>query len=84
MAYCWDQHSGLTYLKREDAGICVSSEQELKSVLHQICCDTSMICDYSHKAYLCGQKNHNRQHVQEMLLEDFKKYIATSGGYYKE
>lgn len=84
MAYCWDQHSGLTYLKREDAGICVSSEQEVKSVLHQICCDTSMICDYSYKAYLCGQKNHNRQQVQEMLLEDFKKYIATSGGYCKE
>ncbi|MGL9837144.1 hypothetical protein EB22_01365 [Enterococcus faecium] len=84
MAYCWDQHSGLTYLKREDAGICVSSEQELKSVLHQICCDPSMICDYSHKAYLCGQKNHNRQQVQEMLLEDFRKYFVTSGGYCKE
>lgn len=84
MAYCWDQHSGLTYLKREDAGICVSSEQEVESVLHQICCDTSMICDYSYKAYLCGQKNHNRQQVQEMLLEDFRKYFATSGGYCKE
>ena len=84
MAYCWEQHSGLTYLKREDAGSCVSSEQGVKSVLHQICCDTGMICDYSYKAYLCGQKNHKRQQVQEMLLEDFKKYIATSGGYSKE
>ena len=72
MAYCWDQHSGLTYLKSKDAGICVSSEQELKSVLHQICCDTGMICTYSRKAYLCGQKNHNRQQVQEMLLKEFE------------
>ncbi len=84
MAYCWDQHSGLTYLKREDAGICVSSEQELKSVLHQICCYTGVICTYSHKAYLCGQKNHNRHQMQEMLLKDFEKHIATSGGYSKE
>lgn len=81
MAYCWNQHSGLTYLKREDAGISVSTENELKSVLNQICCDTSMICDYSYKAYLCGEKNHKRQHVQEMLLEDFKEYSAISGEY---
>ena len=81
MAYCWDQHSGLTYLKREDTGICVSSEQELESVLHQICRDTNMICDYSYKAYLCGQRNHNRQQVQKMLLMDFMRYSTIWGGH---
>lgn len=79
MAYCWNQHSGLTYLKREDAGICVSSELELKSVLKQICCDTNIICDYSYKAFSCGKRNHNRQQVQKMLLEDFAKYMVSSG-----
>lgn len=83
MAYCWEQHSGLTYLRRENAGICISSKKELIEVLNRICSNSNIICDYSYRAYLCGQKNHHRQRVQGMLIEDFKKYIVTLGGYYE-
>lgn len=71
MAYCWKQQSGWTYLKREDAGICVSSEAELKKTLVDMVYDESVIKDYSYKAYECGVRNHDRRKVQEMLMNDF-------------
>lgn len=74
MAYCWDQHYGYTYLKRENAGICVSSEKELDLILSEICTNTDIIHDYSYKAYLCGKRNHSRKQVQKMLLDDFARY----------
>jgi len=71
LTYCWDQHSGYTYLKREDAGICVASAKELKKALWEICDDPEMIYEYAQKAYWCADKNHLRKHIQAMLLNDF-------------
>lgn len=75
MAYCWNKQSGWTYLKRENAGICVSSYQELKNELKKLCEDKNQINDYAYKAYLCGNEKHNRIKIQKMLKEDFSKYI---------
>lgn len=71
LAYCWDQHSGYTYLKREDAGICVASENELKKALRGFCDKPELICDYAQKAYRCAERNHLRKNTQAMLLMDF-------------
>lgn len=71
MAYCWNQQSGWTYLKREKAGICVSTEKELYEILRKIVEDKSIIEAYSQRAYVCGQKKHNKRVVQKMLLNDF-------------
>lgn len=76
IAYCWNKQSGWTYLKREDAGICVSSYKELKEELKKICEDKNRINNYSYKAYLCGQEKHNRTKIQKMLQEDFSNYIV--------
>ena len=73
LAFCWNQHSGLTYLKREDAALCVSSKEELYAVLSKICENPQIICDYSYKAYVCGKQNHDKKQVQKMLLDDFSK-----------
>lgn len=72
LAYCWEQHSGYTYLKRENAAICVSSYEELKNELWKICSNKSIINDYSYQAYICGNKNHSRNKLHQMLLTDFK------------
>lgn len=72
LAYCWKNHSGLTYLKKEDAAICVSSVGELKEILIKICNDHKIVEEYSQKAFLCAKRNHIRKKVQEMLLEDFR------------
>lgn len=73
LAFCWNQHSGLTYLKREDAALCVSSKEELYAVLSKICENPQIICDYSYKAYVCGKQNHDRKQIQKMLLDDFSE-----------
>lgn len=75
MAFCWNQHSGWTYLKREDAAMCVSTEEELKCELRKICEDPSYVDRYAKKAYLCGRKNHQKQEVQKKLLMDFNTVI---------
>lgn len=75
MAFCWNQHSGWTYLKREDAAICVSSEEELRHELKKICRNPSYVDQYAKKAYLCGRKNHRKEEVQKKLLKDFKAVI---------
>lgn len=75
LAFCWEQHSGLTYLKREDAALCVSSKEELYAVLSKICENPQIICDYSYKAYVCGKQNHDKKQVQKMLLDDFESEV---------
>lgn len=75
MAFCWNQHSGWTYLKREDAAICVNTEEELKCELRKICEDPSYVDWYAKKAYLCGRKNHQKADVQKKLLMDFEMAI---------
>ena len=75
MAYCWNKQSGWTYLKRENAGICVSNYDELKKCLNNICINKELINEYSYKAYICGNKNHDKRRIQKVLLNDFNQYI---------
>ena len=75
MAYCWEQHSGLTYLKKRDAAICVSSKRQLNLVIRSICKNTMIIEKYAKKAHSCGTMFHDRGKVQRMLLEDMKKCL---------
>ena len=75
LAYCWDKHSGLTYLKREDAAICVSSRKELYAQLNRIVNNPNVVKEYSKKAYECGMRNHRRLDVQNMLMKDFASVI---------
>ncbi len=75
MAYCWEEHSGLTYLKREDAAFCISDDKELKSTLLSIAENPQLITEYAQKAKECGERNHLRENVREMLLHDFSSAI---------
>lgn len=75
MAYCWQHHSGYTYLEREDAAFCVSSKKELQLMLNRIVNDKSLIQLYAKKAYDCGIRNHRRTDIQKMLLDDFAQII---------
>lgn len=76
LAYCWNQHSGWTYLKRENTAICISSADELKRELKEICNRPELIQEYAVNAYECGMRNHQRKKVQEGLMEDFKYVIS--------
>ena len=72
LAYCWKEQSGWTYLKREDAAICVESKEELKSSLQKLCDHPDLIETYAQKAFVCCKKNHQKKMVQENLLKDFE------------
>ena len=75
MAYCWNQHSGWTYLKKHDAAICVSNQVEMNDAIKRICSDTEIISEYSMKACECGVQYHDRKKIQEMLLNDMAKGV---------
>lgn len=74
LAYCWEQHSGFTYLKKRNAAVCVSSYDELLEAVNTLCDDTTKIVAYAALARECGEKYHNRLTVQNELLADFQKY----------
>lgn len=73
LAYCWNEQSGWTYLKREDAAICVDSKAELRKKLELINEKNELISEYAQKAYECCARNHCKKDVQERLLNDFYK-----------
>lgn len=73
LAYCWNEQSGWTYLKREDAAICVDSKAELREKLELINEKNELISEYAQKAYECCARNHCKKDVQEQLLNDFYK-----------
>lgn len=75
MAYCWDKHSGLTYLKKQDAAICISNKDELHETIRLLVNRPEIINQYAKKAINCGNKYHNRIVVQRELLNDFKEGI---------
>ena len=74
MAYCWEKHSGLTYLKMRDAAICITNKKELFSIIRSISEQPDIITKYAKKAVECGKLFHQKDVVQEHLLDDFKNW----------
>lgn len=72
LAICWKHHSGYTYLKKEDAALCVDSVSGIEKMLIKIINNPTLILEYSKKAFLCGQRNHQRKIIQKHLQEDFE------------
>ena len=77
MAVAWREHTGLTYLQREDAAICVDDLKKLGGVLEGICENPGIIGEYRKKAWDCGKRNHTKEKIQNMLYEDFCRVIAS-------
>ena len=75
LAYCWREHSGWTYLDREKAAICVSQKDDLRNTLKNIVNHPELISAYSKMAYECGVRNHDRDSIQKMIMEDFERII---------
>ena len=76
MAIAWREHSGLTYLEREDAAICISSVSELAEKLKEIADHPDKIDEYRKKASACMERNHQRTEVQKKLYQSFEDIIS--------
>ena len=75
MAVCWEGHAAYQYLKEKDAAITASSKTEIAEKFKLLSENPMMVFQYARKAYECGKKNHQREQIQEMLLNDFSKVI---------
>ena len=75
LAIAWEKHSGLIYLRREDAAFCVDNMAEIESVLRKIKNSPELIDDYAEKAWQCGRRNHNTEDIRRGLSEDFQRVV---------
>lgn len=73
MAVCWEKHAAYQYLKEKDAAITASSQTEIFDRLRGVTQDKEIILQYAHKAFACGSQHHQRQVIQNMLMEDFER-----------
>lgn len=63
--------SSMKYLKRQDAGIVVTSLKNVKEELYNLLSNFDKINEYEKKSYECGENRHQIKEIQKMLLEDF-------------
>ncbi len=66
-----ETHAGMTYLKENDAAICVGGVRDLKPAIRRITEHPELIPEYAEKANRLGQKNHRKVDVEQMLRQDF-------------
>ena len=75
MAVCWEGHAAYQYLKEKDAAIVASSKDEIEQQFNLLLGNSMLVIEYAKKAYECGKRNHQREKIQEMLLNDFETTI---------
>lgn len=75
MVISWEKHSGYTYLKSENAAICIDSIAKLESTLLYLSENPNELKDYSQRAISCGFENHRIDEVQQILKKDFNYLI---------
>lgn len=71
MAIAWNKHAGFTYLKKEDAAICIDNPDKIKENLEMILENKEILNKYSVKAWECGKRNHLDKVVKKQVCEDF-------------
>ena len=67
--------ASVDYLKKNDAAMVATSEDELKELLANVAGNYDLLKEYGKKAWECGKKNHQRKEMQKMLKKDFEFHI---------
>lgn len=62
-----DDIAPIEYLKEKDAAIVVSNREELIDKLEYLV-SPNVISEYAEKSYRCGEQNHNKNNIDEMLF----------------
>ncbi len=73
LAICWNEHTGLKYLKEKDAAFCIDNPDKIIETLQNITDNNSLIHKYARKAYECGMKYHSREIIHSQLNMLFSK-----------
>lgn len=80
MVVAWKKHSGLTYLKKEDAAICIDNLKEVYNVINALVHNEEILNQYKEKAMECLKKNHDREKVQKKLFQEWSQLLENSRG----
>ena len=80
MVVAWKKHSGLTYLKKEDADICIDNLKEVYNVINALVHNEEILNQYKEKAMECLKKNHDREKVQKKLFQEWSQLLENSRG----
>jgi hypothetical protein len=59
--------SSMEYLNTEDAAITCFNENQLNEYVTRLVTTPELIGEYAEKAWLCGQRNHNKEHNKSIL-----------------
>jgi len=70
MAISSKEHSGLTYLKKEDAAICIDDPSKIEKALQKIADNPEIAIKYANKAWDCGKRNHQIESIRAGLHKD--------------
>ncbi len=68
--------AGISYLKDNDAAVCVNELKDLRSTVGKLINNTDIIGQYAEKANLLGKKNHIKDDIDRMLRQDFFDVVA--------
>ena len=75
MAIAWEEQTGLKYLKKNDAAVCITSPKEIEGTLRELVENQEKISLYARKAYNLAIANHRREKVQDELYGTFLSLI---------
>ena len=70
--------ASISHLVKNDAAVVADNEKELEEKLRKIIESPETICEYGKKAWECGKRNHQKNHIQKMLMKDFEDVISES------
>lgn len=71
LAIAWKEHSGLKYLKRENAAICVDDLRYVLPCLLELTKKEELIYEWRERAQNCLIKNHDRKEISQSVKRDF-------------
>lgn len=80
MAICDKKQAGFSYLKNNNAAICISDISELRGVLSNIVDNPDSIIVWQKRAFALGRKNHIEENIRQMLHDDFYEVLGWRQG----
>jgi glycosyltransferase involved in cell wall biosynthesis len=71
MAIAWKEQTGLKYLQKNGAAICVTDERKIEATLRDLLDHPETIREYAQKAYLLAIAKHRKSKIQDDLYQTF-------------
>lgn len=78
LAIGWEEAASIDYLKKNDAALVATNENEIIGLLTNIANNPSIISEYSQKAWNCGKKNHQLDDIRKNLYKDIHDVVVGS------